>query len=105
MRGRVHRIDLEFWEKPELQAIANLGLEKLVLSVADSLLEKFAIESLGSPLLMQAICLHMCYHQGIEEPERRKTGKEHSISSDDFLEILRSTPDEAWSATKYIFDK
>lgn len=69
LRGRVVAIDMKYWEPTELVQIAQIGFEKLNAVVETSALERFATESAGSPQLMQAVCLHACFHLGLREAQ------------------------------------
>jgi hypothetical protein len=57
LRGRVKSIDLNYWTKPELVEIAKLGFKALKVDFDESVIQRFALESAGSPQLMQQICL------------------------------------------------
>jgi hypothetical protein len=51
LRGRVHAIDLKYWQPAELKKIAEYGFETLNLSVDQSTVDYFVRESAGSPQL------------------------------------------------------
>lgn len=82
LRGRVHALDLGYWQREDLVQIAQLGFAKLNVLVDDPTLTRFATESAGSPQLMQAICLQACFfwnlREASEEP-RRLTLAEHDL--------------------------
>jgi len=61
LRGRVRSIDLNYWTKSELAEIAKLGFKELKADVDEPAIERFALESAGSPQLMQLICLNACF--------------------------------------------
>jgi hypothetical protein len=87
LRGRITAIDSGYWKPESLQAIGERGFPLLRVVAAAELLSEFAAESLGSPQLMQALCLEACRNQGITE-----TGiNEHELPNrKDFLdEIFR----------------
>jgi hypothetical protein len=67
LRGRVLAIDLEYWSTAELLQIPRMGFPLLGFSIDDASLHSFATEAAGSPQLMQAICLWLCNHLGVEE--------------------------------------
>lgn len=67
LRGRVHALDLKYWSRNDLKEIADQGFSKLKLLLPDKIIEKFIIESAGSPQLMQSICLQACFHLDVRE--------------------------------------
>lgn len=69
LRGRVMAIDLDYWRREELVQIAALGFKELNAIVEEAALERFAMESAGSPQLMQAICLQACYLLDLAEAQ------------------------------------
>jgi hypothetical protein len=70
LRGRTTNIDTTFWTSDELTQIATIGLTKLNAPITDTDARRFAMESCGSPQLMQAICLQACYRLNIREQLR-----------------------------------
>lgn len=67
LRGRVLAIDLDYWTKKDLLAIARLGCPKLGIEFDAESLDMFATEAAGSPQLMQSICQWACNHVGVSE--------------------------------------
>ena len=61
LRGRVRSIDLDYWERNELEQIGKKGFDKLNVDVPISLIRNFAQEAAGSPQLMQLLCLQACF--------------------------------------------
>jgi len=57
MTGRVDSIALGQWDDVDLKQIAVQGFAALELDAADSVLDRLATESFGSPHLMQTHCL------------------------------------------------
>lgn len=60
MTGRVAQLPITLWEIEELKQIAISGFKELNVSCDDSIISKFAIESFGSPNLMQEFCSRLC---------------------------------------------
>ncbi len=60
MQGRIAVINVPEWRGDELREIATRGFAALNVTVSDSALEDFALESFGSPHLMQEFCKHLC---------------------------------------------
>jgi hypothetical protein len=74
LRGRVSAIDTGRWPEAELEQIAYKGFQALNTDIAPSVIKQLSSEAFGSPQLMQAICLNLCFDQKIEEtlPEQRR---------------------------------
>jgi hypothetical protein len=67
LRGRVAAIDLDYWSVEELSQIASKGFIGLNINTEAKLINQLAGEALGSPQLMQAICLNLCYEINLKE--------------------------------------
>jgi len=67
LRGRVFAVDLKYWSTEDLEQIAYLGLPKLNISLDKKTIKTMALNSAGSPQLMQQILLVTCNQLGIEE--------------------------------------
>ena len=68
------KLDFDYWRPEELAKIALRGFEALNVTVADSVIMAFASEAAGSPQLMQALCLHLCFEKDIAETLASRTG-------------------------------
>jgi hypothetical protein len=64
LRGRVMGIDVGYWQIEELIEIGLNGFRSLNFIIDGNITEQFAIESCGSPQLMQSICLQFCFTHG-----------------------------------------
>jgi hypothetical protein len=67
LRGRVINIDMTYWKEAELEQIAYLGFRELDADIAPAVIRDLTREAFGSPQLMQAICLNLCFELGIRE--------------------------------------
>ena len=67
LRGRMVKLDFDYWNSSALKRIAQKGFEALNVSVPEATIEAFANEAAGSPQLMQALCLNLCYEFDIKE--------------------------------------
>jgi hypothetical protein len=67
LRGRIFKLDFDYWSVPNLKKIAALGFEALNATASDALSEAFAREAAGSPQLMQSLCLSACFELGLED--------------------------------------
>lgn len=61
LRGRVRAIDSEYWKPTDLTSIAAIGFPLLNVEVDEETISEFATEAAGSPQLMQALCLQICF--------------------------------------------
>lgn len=66
LRGRVVTIDIPYWKPEELAAIPKVGFPLLKIDADYKVVERLITESLSSPQLMQALCLHFCREIGVE---------------------------------------
>ncbi|MCG8603181.1 MAG: hypothetical protein MI807_23755 [Verrucomicrobiales bacterium] len=67
LRGRIVVLDFDYWDPPVLKKIATSGFDELAMSVPDILIDNLAAEAAGSPQLMQALCLNLCFELGVYE--------------------------------------
>jgi hypothetical protein len=74
LRGRMVKMDFDYWKPEELAKIAAKGFEALNVSVADAVVSAFAAEAAGSPQLMQALCLHLCFEKDVFERNEIRIG-------------------------------
>jgi len=65
LRGRMLKMDFDYWDIAELSKIANLGFKALNVVVSDAIILAFAVEAAGSPQLMQSLCLNLCFELDI----------------------------------------
>ncbi|MEJ0010333.1 MAG: hypothetical protein WDN72_07440 [Alphaproteobacteria bacterium] len=86
LRGRVKTIDLKYWSKQELEAIAKAGFGILNIGIAQEVINQFVIESAGSPQLMQLLCLQACF--ALSANQKSLPFKDIEISSDKLKQIL-----------------
>ncbi|WP_228896370.1 ATP-binding protein [Acidovorax sp. Leaf73] len=74
LRGRMVKIDFDYWNPLTLKKIAEKGFEALNISVPDAIVEAFSREAAGSPQLMQSLCLNLCHE--LEIKQRSETKKQ-----------------------------
>jgi hypothetical protein len=67
LRGRVTAIDMSYWTSDELEQIAVRGFRELNIDLSPAVIRALADEAFGSPQLMQAICLNLCFEIGTIE--------------------------------------
>lgn len=60
LTGRYFAVDMGFWNPEDLAKIARKGLKKLEINFDEPFVLKLAHEALGSPQLMQTLCLESC---------------------------------------------
>jgi hypothetical protein len=73
LRGRMVKLDFDYWNPSTLKRIAQKGFDALNVSVPEATVEAFAMEAAGSPQLMQALCLNLCYEFDIKEKQIEKS--------------------------------
>ena len=59
LAGRFYSINVNFWEKGGLREIGIKGFQKLGVKVSEDIIDVLARECLGSPQLMQTLCLEL----------------------------------------------
>ncbi len=69
LTGRFKHVAVPDWGEDDLRAIARSGFKALNTYCPPALIESFAVESQGSPLLMQQFCWSLCYDSNIEKTE------------------------------------
>lgn len=67
MTGRIETISVPPWEKNELIEIPKIGFPLLGMVVSDKIVNKLAIEAIGSPHLMQEFCREICSVHDVTE--------------------------------------
>lgn len=67
MTGRVFQLPIPLWDIGELEEIAKTGFARLNIICSNSIINRLAFESYGSPHLMQEFCLRLCKTNNILE--------------------------------------
>jgi hypothetical protein len=86
LRGRLRAIEVSYWTEEELSNIPKLGFPNLNVTVDQEVINRFALESLSSPQLMQSLCLDLCRAKGIDETLPRLTAVQ--VSDGELARIL-----------------
>ncbi|SDS62781.1 ATP-binding protein [Pseudomonas oryzae] len=97
MTQRIQPIPVPSWSKEELMEISSIGFPLLNVEVIDTVSERMAEESYGSPHLMQEFCSELARQNSIEKTLPQKITI-NSISDDVFRKIANNTG-------KVIFEK
>ena len=97
LRGRVKAIDMEYWTNGELAKIGLEGFPHLNVVVDPEFIGRLAVESCGSPQLMQALCLQTCFALNVYDTLPDK--KQVLPTEQDLRKILASTATLADSST------
>jgi hypothetical protein len=87
LTGRVISISIDYWAVPELEEIAKAGFAALDVVVDEARIRQLATEALGSPQLMQSLCLNFCLEKGI----RNKGDLREAISDANISATLERT--------------
>lgn len=67
LAGRYKSIDIPTWDKSTLSKIVRSGFQSLNYSIGEEVIDRIAVESLGSPHLTQHLCLELCNIKKISE--------------------------------------
>jgi len=89
LRGRIVILDFDYWDPTLLRMIAQVGFAELKMDVADGLMNRLAAEAAGSPQLMQALCLNLCFELGIYETSPKDFTVDNSTEL--FQKVCRRT--------------
>lgn len=89
LRGRTTNIDTSFWSQPDLRKIAETGFAALNCSLPADLTANLANEACGSPQLMQALCLNLCFK--IDLSERPIAARSITVEEVNFSQVLEAT--------------
>lgn len=69
LTGRTISILFDYWSVAELEIIATIGFLALGVDIAPAIIKRLATEALGSPQLMQSLCLNLCLTKGIRNKQ------------------------------------
>ncbi|WP_153012785.1 ATP-binding protein [Pseudacidovorax intermedius] len=67
LRGRIVKLDFDYWRPEELAKIANKGFAALNTAASPAYVEALSKEAAGSPQLMQTLCLNTCFENDVRE--------------------------------------
>lgn len=93
LQGRITPIDIDYWTEDDLYDIGRTGFSLLSLSSFEDISRKFAKESMGSPQIMQGLCLNLCYRLNI-----RQSLPEFTALSREEVHITKAMEDTAESS-------
>ena len=89
LRGRVAGIDIGRWEDRHLMQISKKGFDELNIELAPPVQRRLVQEALGSPQIMQTICLSLCEELRIHE--KLPIQKRVEITDDQIANTLLKT--------------
>ncbi|MBN7764072.1 ATP-binding protein [Nitratireductor aquibiodomus] len=89
LSGRIFSIGFDYWSVQELEVIANSGFEHLCVNIAPHIIKRLATEALGSPQLMQSLCLNLCLEKGIRD--KQGPNNKTDISDNEYRSVLERT--------------
>lgn len=92
LSGRIESIDLGYWDKNDLEKIGEMGFEILNRYPSELVIKNLARESVGSPHLMQKLCLEMCRELKIHE--RTDEMEPLRVEENDLKNVLRNTAED-----------
>jgi len=73
LRGRLRLVEVSYWTEDELCNIPKLGFPILNIEPDAKVIDRFAMESLSSPQLMQSLCLELCRVKQIDDKLKANT--------------------------------
>lgn len=91
MTGRVIQLPIPLWNLDELKEIGTKGFDKLNANCPETVIERMALESYGSPHLMQEFCLRLCKLNGLNETHIGEKINLPEPDYDDFFTNIVST--------------
>ncbi len=80
LTGRIVSVLFNYWTVQELEVIATAGFGALGVDIAPSIIRQLATEALGSPQLMQSLCLNLCLEKKIRSKQNLESRTEVSVS-------------------------
>ena len=89
LTGRNISITFTYWSIQELENIAKAGFNAMGVEIAPQRIRELATEALGSPQIMQSLCLNLCLHKNIRNREALE--KRTDISDEDMRAALERT--------------
>jgi hypothetical protein len=89
LTGRIVSILFDYWTVQELEMIAKIGFSVLGVDIAPGRIKQLATEALGSPQLMQSLCLNLCLEKGIRN--KTESNLRTEISDAEFRTTLERT--------------
>jgi len=97
IKGRIQHIQVPEWSAAELEEIATQGFRTLNLVDASGFAKDLAMQSYGSPQLMQRLCLAFCDDvNGIEEEQPVHVVLHEPASWDEFYRELEDVGSQTW---------
>jgi hypothetical protein len=88
LRGRVLKIDLDYWGEEQLALIAEIGFPLLNVDLSSDARGQLAMNSLRAPQLMHLLCLETCNTFGVQEPQEERMSI--SFGPGDFDSVARN---------------
>ena len=89
LRGRVRSVDVGYWGLEDLARIGTIGFPLLNMTVPVESISRLAREASGSPQLMQAMCLDVCFAHDVQA--RANDLVEAALTEDELVKILGET--------------
>lgn len=101
LRGRVTAIDTGRWTESELEQIGYKGFQALNMDVAPTIMNKLTAEAFGSPQLMQAICLNLCFENKVQDTlEKQRRIEMDFVTLQSVLERTSTSSDFSTMVTR-----
>jgi hypothetical protein len=101
--GRLTHIDVPTWKTRDLERIAQQGFEFMNASIAQHTIQVIAAESVGLPIVTQAVCLQLLLTKEITRP--LEVSKTISITPKDAFNALHTVAVDKFGAFESIYER
>ena len=101
--GRIYHLEISTWTHEDLSKIAKKGFSTLKVRIDPSVIAKIADESVGLPLLTQAICLELALSRKILEEGSKEI--ELKIDKSDVFSLLTSVARKRFGPLEVVYER
>jgi hypothetical protein len=101
--GRLSHIDVPTWRSGDLRSIAEQGFGVMNVSASSDTLSTIARESVGLPIVTQAVCLEMLLRRDITQPQNSSSTT--SVTTAEAFEALHAVAIEKFGVFSAIYDR
>lgn len=101
--GRLTHIDVGTWQKEDLERIAYQGFDYMKVEVGPATVKAIAAESVGLPIVTQAVCLHLLLKQNITTP--LEATDKLGIAKPEAFDALHQVAREKFGSFEGLYDR
>lgn len=102
LSGRIESIELSYWEDDDLEEIGEKGFKKLNRFPSKLILKNLARESVGSPHLMQRLCLELCKESDLHQ--KKEEMNPLNADNENLRNVFRSVANNFYKDYSTVFD-